>query len=326
MSRLWAGIDLGGTSIKAGIANEAGELLIQDSIPTESHAGPRTVLDRCAALIERLRSQLVATEEFGGLGMGVPGLVDISNGTTRFLPNMPTHWRDVPVATVLRERLGCPVHLLNDVRTATLGELRFGHGRDRNGITLAFIAIGTGVGGGIVVDGRLRLGPFGAAGEVGHQTIIPDGPRCGCGNRGCLEALASGPAISADGIRLMQMGLAPELHRIVGGDSGKVTPREMHAAAEAGDEKILEVLKFAGGYIGIAAANIVTMVHPELIVLGGGVAGLGDVLVNTVRDVITQRVGMVPATSVQVERTLLGSQAGLWGAIALAQSPPTVPA
>ena len=145
-----------------------------------------------------------------GLGMGTPGLVDVATGTTRFLPNMPTQWRDVPVAAILGERLGCPVRLLNDVRTALLGELRFGHGKDHPRMTMAFFAIGTGVGGAVAIDGQLRLGPLGAAGELGHQTIITDGPRCGCGNRGCLEALASGPAITAEGVRLMLAGLAPD--------------------------------------------------------------------------------------------------------------------
>ena len=127
--------------------------------------------------------------------MGVPGLVEIDTGITKFLPNFPGHWRDVEVARILSARIGCHVQLLNDVRTATLGELTFGHGRGVN--TMAFFSLGTGVGGGIVVDGKLRLGPLGAAGELGHMTILPDGPPCGCGSRGCLETLVGAPAIAA---------------------------------------------------------------------------------------------------------------------------------
>lgn len=320
MTRLLAGVDLGGTTIKAAVANQTGEILASGTIPTESHAGPQAVIERIGNLCGRLKSQVEDAGNFSALGLGVPGLVDVATGTTRFLPNLPTQWRDIPVAAMLTERLGCPVRILNDVRTATLGELRFGHGKDRPRVTLAFFSIGTGIGGGVVIEGRLRLGSLGAAGELGHQTILPDGPRCGCGNRGCLEALASGPAITAEGVRLMLTGLAPQLHAIVGGHVDRITPREMLAAAEAGDERIRDSLERAGCYLGIAVANVVTILHPDLIVFGGGVAESGDILLDKARQTIRERVGMFPTDGVQIERSLLGDQAGLLGAIALAQN------
>lgn len=325
MSELLAGIDLGGTSIKAAIADVAGNVLIRESIPTESHAGPDTVIQRIAELVLRLQHQAEngGSSRLAGVGLGVPGLVDVKTGTTRFLPNLPTQWRDVPVADSLRAALGCPVRVLNDVRMATLGELRFGFGRERPKVTLAFFAIGTGIGGGVVIDGRLRLGEFGAAGELGHQIIVDNGPRCGCGNHGCLEALASGPAIAAEGVRLMNMGLAPRLREMVDGRADRVSPREMREAAEAGDEAVAESLERAARLIGIAAANIVTVLHPELIVLGGGVSRLGDVLLQPVRDVIKSRVKMLPTENVEVKCSQLGDQAGLMGAIALAQRSPS---
>ena len=321
MSGLLAGVDLGGTSIKVGLANEAGEILARGSIPTESYAGPLDVIERIAHFVSRL------AEEAGpgpllGLGMGTPGLVDVATGTTRFLPNMPTQWRDVPVAAILGERLGCPVRLLNDVRTALLGELRFGHGKDHPRMTMAFFAIGTGVGGAVAIDGQLRLGPLGAAGELGHQTIITDGPRCGCGNRGCLEALASGPAITAEGVRLMLAGLAPQLHQYVEGNIERVSPRAMLVAAEAGDHRVREALIRACQYLGIAAANVVTILHPEMIVFGGGVSELGEILLNEVRSAIRERVGMFPTDGVRVEHSLVGENAGILGAIALARTSP----
>jgi glucokinase len=252
------------------------------------------------------------------VGMGAPGLVDLERGVTKFLPNLPTQWRDVPVADILSKRLGCPVRLLNDVRAATLAELRFGHGRDLPGATLAFFSLGTGVGGGVAIDGKLRLGPFGAAGELGHQTILPDGARCGCGNHGCLETLASGPAIAAEGTRLVQMGLAPRLREIASGNAGQVTPQEMLAAANAGDELVREALVRAAEYVGIAAANVVTMLHPDFVILGGGVAEIGELLTGTVRRVIAERVGMFPPTDVRVEQSKLSDKAGVLGALALA--------
>lgn len=317
MTSLYAGVDLGGTSIKAAVGENSGRILVQDSIPTDSHEGPAAVIDRIAAVVEQLTASCDGTLK--GIGVGVPGLVDIRAGVTKFLPNLTTQWRDVPLAKTLAERLGAPVRLLNDVRAATLGELRFGHGRDRPGVTMAFFAVGTGIGGGIVVDGKLRLGPLGAAGELGHQTIEPEGPLCGCGNRGCLEALASGPAIAAEGVRLMRVGLSPNLHEAVAGDANRITPREMLLAAEAGDDAVREALRRAGDRLGIAAANVVTILHPDLIVIGGGVADLGEILLEPIRRALRERVGMFPATDVGVERSALGERAGILGCLALAR-------
>ncbi|MBM3890226.1 MAG: ROK family protein, partial [Verrucomicrobia bacterium] len=238
MTKVYAGVDLGGTMLKAVLGTAEGKILCENSIPTQSHLGPNGVLDRMAALVNDLAAN--AKQKPAALGMGVPGLVDLKAGVTKFLPNLPTQWRDVKVREILSPKVGCPVYLLNDVRTATLGELTYGHGRTAN--TMAFFALGTGIGGGVVVDGKLRLGPLGAAGELGHLTILPDGPRCGCGNRGCVEALASAPAIAAEGVRLMLSGQAPKLHEIAGGDAGKVTTKTMAEAAAKGDEKVAEAI------------------------------------------------------------------------------------
>src|SRR5258708_2552667 len=211
MSELFASVDLGGTKIAAAIAAAGGEIIAEGRVPTNSHEGPDGVLPRIAALVADLSTR--AGVRPVALGMGVPGLVDVVTGITRFLPNLPTQWRGVPVGETLAKALACPVFLLNDARMAALGEFTFG--RCKSADTMIFLTIGTGIGGGIVVDGKLRLGPLGAAGEIGHQTIQRDGPLCGCGNRGCLEALASGPALVGEGVRLMQSGLAPVLFEMV---------------------------------------------------------------------------------------------------------------
>lgn len=314
MTQLYAGIDLGGTTIGGVLADATGRIVHEASIDTQSYSGPPAVLERIAGLVEQLAAAAGARPQ--AVGIGCPGLVDVQRGITRFFPNLPTQWRDVPVAEVLSPKLGCPISLLNDVRTATLGELVFGHGR--NVQTMAFFSLGTGVGGGLVIDGKLRLGPLGAAGELGHQTILPNGPLCGCGNRGCLEALASGPAIAAEGVRLMLAGQAPKLFEIAGGDPAQVTPRTIAEAAGQGDQGAQEAISRAAEWLGIGAANIVTCLHPQLIVLGGGVAELGDLLLVPVRQIIRQRVGMFPPDDVRVERSLLGSSAGSLGAVALA--------
>jgi glucokinase len=310
------GIDLGGTSIKIAIANSDGAILHQGSTPTLAHEGPDAVLDRIVEHVEAAKAK-VGVHDVSGIGVGVPGLVDVAAGVTKFLPNFPTQWRDVPVVDTLYSRLKCPVRILNDARTATLGELRFGRGKGIPNLTMAFFSIGTGVGGGVVVDGKLRLGPLGSAGELGHQTIAPDGPLCGCGNRGCLETLASGPAIAAEGVRLMNMGMAPRLHEIVEGNADRVTAKEMMVAAGE-DDAISDAIRRAAAFVGIAVANVVTVLHPDLIVLGGGVANLGAILSDTVREGISHRVGMFPTDQIQVECSGLGDRAGVMGAIALA--------
>ena len=314
MVGIYASVDLGGTNVKCAFGDETGRIICSDSIPTQSHEGPRAVLDRIAGLVNALSKKTGSPP--AALGMGCPGLVDVKNGVTRFFPNLPTKWRDIPVREILSPQVRCPVYLLNDVRTATLGELTFGHGRTVG--TMAFFALGTGIGGGVAIDGKLRLGPLGAAGELGHQTILPDGPRCGCGNRGCLETLASGPAITAEGIRLMQTGLAPKLFELCQGDASQVTTKTMVEAAYTGDELVREAIIRAAEYLGIGIVNVVVTLHPDLIVLGGGVALIGDLLFDTARQTIRERIGMFPTNGVEVKPSQLGESAGTLGGIALA--------
>ncbi|HKW96664.1 MAG TPA: ROK family protein [Bryobacteraceae bacterium] len=310
---MYAGVDLGGTTIACAVASDGGEIVRERSVPTQSNDGPQKVLARISELV----SELAAGEgKLLALGMGVPGLLDIRRGRALFLPNFPTQWRDIAVAAELARPLGCPVHLLNDARLATLGELTFGHGRTADSMVL--FTLGTGVGGGVVIDRKLRLGALGAAGEIGHQTVVPDGLRCGCGNRGCLETVASGPALAAEGVRLMRSGLAPRLHELVGGEASAVGPKEMAAAAAAGDNNVREAIVRAARYLGIGASNLVTALHPQMIVLAGGVAAIGDLLIETVRAGIRERVRMFPPDDVRVERSMLGDQAGVLGGIALA--------
>jgi glucokinase len=311
---LYVGVDLGGTTISCGLARGDGQIVGQRQIATQSHEGPQAVLSRVAAVVEDLIAEV--GQRPVGLGMGCPGLVDVEQGIVRFLPNLPTQWRDIPAASILSDKLGCDVRLLNDVRTATLGELRYGHGKSNR--TMVFFSLGTGIGGGVAIDGRLRLGPLGAAGELGHQTIVPDGPLCGCGNYGCLEVLASGPAMVGECVRLMKTGMAPHLYRRVDGDAGRITPKELAAAAADGDKAVCDAIARAANYLGIGVANVVTILHPDLVVLGGGVAEMGEILLQRVRDTIRTRVRMFPTDDVRVERSMLGDKAGLLGAVALA--------
>jgi glucokinase len=312
VARIVASIDLGGTNTACALASGDGAILVERTIPTLPHQCPDAILSRIASTLEGMAAEI--GERPDTIGMGVPGLADRANGRTLFLPNLATQWRGVEVSQFLGTRIGCPVYLLNDVRIATLGEMTFGSTCKAG--TMVFISIGTGIGGGIVVDGKLRLGTLGAAGELGHQTIVPDGPLCVCGNHGCLEALASGLAITAEGVRLL--GIAPKLYEMTGGRVEEITPKSMAAAAAAGDEAIREVIVRAATYIGIGAANMVTALHPNSVVLGGGVAATGALLLDTVRTTVRQRVRMFPVDEVSIENSVLGDKAGLYGGIALA--------
>ena len=314
MTSLFASVDFGGTNLHAALARRDGSVVCEERQPTASHEGPERVLVRIAALLESLITHADARPE--AVGVGIPGLVDVAQGVTKFLPNLPTQWCDVPVRARLEQLLGCPVHLLNDARTATLGELVFGHGRTAR--TMVYFGLGTGVGGGVVIDGRLRLGPLGAAGELGHQTILPEGPLCGCGNRGCLETLVSGPAITAEGVRLMLSGNAPRLHELCAGRPDNVSPATMTAAARAGEASVRDAFTRAGRWLGIGVANVVTVLHPDLVVIGGGVSEAGDLLFEPVRATVRERVGMFPIDGMRIERSALGDRAGLLGGIALA--------
>ena len=314
MTEYYGAIDLGGTTVSCGLATASAEFAAETRFATLAGEGPEAVLARIAGRLRELCEKLQTTPR--ALGMGIPGLVDVARGITRFLPNLATQWRDVQVADFLSREFRCPVYLLNDARLATLGEMHYGaEAGTRN---LVFLTIGTGIGGGVVIDGRLRLGPLGAAGEVGHQTVIAHGPASGCGNCGCLEAVASGSALTGEGVRLLRSGLAPHLLELAGGEASGVNPLRMAEAARLGDTAVAQAIKRAAEYLGIGVANLVTILHPEVVVLGGGVSGMGELLLGPVRRAILQRVRMFPADNVRVERSTLGERAGLFDGIALA--------
>ncbi|HUT23317.1 MAG TPA: ROK family protein [Sumerlaeia bacterium] len=312
----YLGVDLGGTRIKAAVAGGDGRIAAEERAPTESQEGPDSVIARIAALA-RLTGEKAGVE-VESMGIGLPGTLDIPNGVTLYMPNFPTHWQNVPVRDKLEKLLDWPVYLLNDVRTATLGELDFGCGKSAP--TLIFMALGTGVGGGVVIDGRLRLGKLGSAGELGHIVVQPyGGLPCGCGGQGCLETVASGPALCGEGVRLLLSGLAPKLFDIVEGNPAGVTAETMGEAARAGDQRVLMAIERMGHFLGLAVTDLVVAIHPELVVIGGGVAGLGDMLFNAIRKTLRKKVGIFSTDDIRIEPSALGDRAGVLGAVALAK-------
>ena len=307
------GVDLGGTNIKAGIVDlKAGKLITMRTTPTLARDGHEAVMQRIADLIDELiLSSGLSRQNFGGIGIGVPGVLDLEKGLVLFLPNLPGTWPRVPLASFIQDKIGLSVRLLNDARAITLGEWKFGAGRGVD--TLACFAIGTGIGGGLVINGALHLGIGGTAGELGHQTIDFNGPLCGCGNRGCLEAYASGPAIAAMGIKAVIQGQTTAIGTLVDHDLNRITAQVVSQAASQGDRVAIDIYAQAGEYIGIAAANVLAAIGPRKIVIAGGVAAAGELLLAPIRSTIQQRVFVMPCDQVEILQAELGSNAGVMG-------------
>jgi glucokinase len=249
--------------------------------------------------------------QIGGVGIGVPGEMDMERGVTKFLPNLPGNWPQVALAETITSLTGFRVQLLNDVRAITYGEWQFGAGQ---GVTsMACFAIGTGIGGGLVINNQLVLGIGGTAGELGHITVDDNGPLCGCGNHGCVEAYASGPAIAALGLKAVTQGLTTRIGEMAGYDLNKITPELIAHAAQEGDTLAQQIYQQAGHYLGIAVANVLVTVGPRKVVIGGGVARAGDLLLDPIRQTIRERVRMMPVDQVQVVPASLGVNAGIMG-------------
>jgi glucokinase len=318
--RYYIGCDLGGTNLRAGLVDtETGQVLILKSVPTLAREGHEAVIRRMAELAGQLLVEYdCSPADVGGIGVGVPAVLDLEKGLVLLMPNLPGAWTNVALRDAIRERTGIPTELLNDARAITLGEWAFGAGKGSN--SMACFAIGTGVGGGLVINGRLHLGSGGTAGELGHQTIDFNGPRCGCGNYGCLETYASGPAIAAAGMKAVAQGLTTIIGALVDYDLNKITPESIYQAARQGDKIALDIFDQAGFALGVAIGNIMVSVSPERVVLCGGVARAADLLIPCIQRTVQGRVTVVPVQQTQFLRGRLGDQAGVLGVAAWVKS------
>jgi glucokinase len=290
-ARVHLGLDLGGTNIKWVVAAHDGDwrTLDRGEAPTHADAGPDAVIARLASLGR------AATDRYAGVGsagIGVPGPYDPRAGTVRDLTNFPGDWAGRPLASIVGDALGMPAHLINDARAFGLAELRLGAGRGAS--SMVGITLGTGLGGVIAIDGRIHQGHDGSAGELGHQTIVPDGPPCNCGNRGCLEAF-----VRADRIATM---------------CGAPSADEAATRARAGDAAAMAGMAEVGRYLGIGLANVITIVTPDRVVIGGGGAAAFDLLIGPIARELARRVRMTSLDQVRVVPAELGVWAGAIGA------------
>ncbi|MEI7743247.1 MAG: ROK family protein [Chloroflexota bacterium] len=290
------GLDLGGTNLKwCVVEHDAGgwTTVERDSVPTrvvpDAAAVPASVTAQLA------EAALAAVDRCGpvaSIGIGIPGLFDPATGRTRFLVNVPGPWDGHPVAGPVEASAGVPTFLVNDARAFGLAELRLGAGRGAS--SMVGLTLGTGVGGVIAIDGHVHQGHDGTAGEIGHQTIDPDGPWCGCGNRGCLEAYCRADQLAAA--------------------CGTGTAEEAVRAAQAGDARALAGIADVGRYLGIGISNMITVISPDRVVIGGGVAAAGELLFAPIRSEIARRVRTTAPEQVQLVAAELGIWAGSIGA------------
>ncbi len=309
------GVDLGGTTFSIGIVTPEGKLIAEQSYDTpRSGAEPLALFAAAAAVGGVLEQAAVKPEQVLGIGMGIPGPVDPDLGIIRQAPNL--HELDgVNAREVMAQETGLPVHIGNDAFCATLAELRWGAGREVE--NLVMFTLGTGVGGGIALDNRVRRGPRQIMGEVGHIIVEPGGRRCGCGNHGCLEAMVGRDGMVDLAVRLLEQGRCSVLAERVGARHEKLSPRVIAEAAQEGDEVALAVMERVGHYLGIALCNCIVLADPDLIVLGGGIAAAGEVLFEPIRRTVRHR-SMISGFDVgRIVPAELGNDAGMLGAAAL---------
>ncbi len=305
------GVDLGGTHVSSGVVDEEGRLLYRDFRDIDRRQESSEIL--FDEVIPSVRTAILKSgvdpAEVKAVGIGLPGNLDSERGICHFSPNLK--WREVEVRKPLQEKLELPVYILNDVRTATLGEFYFGAGRGLSNFVC--VALGTGIGGGIIAAGQLLLGGSESAGEVGHITIEPEGPLCGCGNRGCLEALAAGPAIARRAKEALNQGRKSLLSKMT-----ELTAREVADAALKGDELAIEIWRETGRILGIGLSSVITVVNPQRIAIGGRIAQVGEILLEPIREEVRRRARLVPENFTEIVAAELGENAGLIGAGALA--------
>ena len=309
-------IDLGGTKIITAIVSPDGQVIAKERCLTLADECPQSVINRLLSAIDNiLNLSSLSPSQLNSISIAAAGAIDVKRGLVTSSPHLPG-WHDVSLRDIVKEKYKVDTFLLNDASAAALGEYRFGVGRGVKNLVL--LTVGTGIGGGIIINGRLYQGVSGGAGEIGHMTIDVNGSEDVCGNIGCLEMLVSGTALAQEARRRINQGEKTSLVEITGGKVEDVTAEEIGIAAEKGDSLALEVITEAGTYLGAGLVNIVNIFNPEMIVIGGGVANLGDRLFDPARRVVQERAFRVSAQAVRIVPTQLGEEAGVLGAAVFA--------
>lgn len=307
------GVDLGGTRVRAVLSTGAGQILARAEMPTQADQGLEHVLSNIKLTI----NQVLGLADFSnlvGMGVGAPGPLNPFTGVVFSPPNLPG-WSNVPLTAILEKEFRLPVYLGNDANLAALGEYTFGAGKDYR--YLVYMTVSTGVGGGVIEDGRILQGARGAAAELGHMTIDYNGPRCNCGNIGCLEILTAGPSIRRRTIELLETGVPSKLVDMVGGNLQGITPELIAEAARQGDAAAVRIIKETAFFLGVGVTNVLHLYNPEIVVIGGGVSKMGDMIFEPLIEVVRERAMHAFWENVPIVQTELGGDIGLYGSIAL---------
>lgn len=295
----YLGLDFGGTKLAAGLADDRGRLIAFERCPTDPAAGPDGAIDAMRRLV---LSFPATSPEPVAVGISFGGPVDVDCRRT-ILSHHGPGWEDFPLVERVADVWKCPVVMDNDANAAALGEFRFGAGWGFRNVL--YVTVSTGIGAGVVLDGKLYRGSRGLSGEVGHTIVLPDGPPCPCGKRGCVEAVASGPSIAR--AYAENAGLAP----------GSATAEEVFRRADRGDEIARDVLRQAIRLLGIGLANAINLLDPDVVVIGGGVSRAGDALFSPLREAVRSNSAPSPPGAVPIVPAMLGDAVGVLGAVAL---------
>ena len=327
MTAFAIGVDLGGTNLRIAAVDESGRLLEKMTLGTEVTKGRDHVIDEMTAAIREVTRKF-SSDKLLGIGIGVPGIIDMETGMLRESPNLPG-WHDYPVRDEIEKRLGARVILENDANSAALGETWLGAARDHD--DMCMLTLGTGVGGGIVLDGRVWHGFKGMAGELGHITVEPNGPACGCGSRGCVEQFASATAVVRMAKEAIASGQAPELARAQTGNP-EFGSKVVYQMAVQGDRPAQEIYRKVGWALGIVVADLVNIFNLPMYVIGGGVSSAWEAFAPTMLEEVAARSFVYAATTPDshgppdrkrtiITRALLSGDAGLYGAARLPMLP-----
>ena len=302
------GVDLGGTKIYTALVDLEGNIIKEKAVETLAFEGENAVMGR---IIDTINYVIDGTEKnlIKSIGIGSPGPLDVKNGVIIENSNLP--FKNFEIVKTIREAYDLPTYLDNDANVATLGEFMFGAGKGTE--NMVFITASTGIGGGAVINGKLFRGTTGNALEIGHTIVANEGPRCGCGNIGCAEALGSGTAIGKRAKEAVATNVETSLKNYE-----NVTSKEVFKEAANGDRVAKNILETSLNYLGIAVANTITNFDPEKVVIGGGVINGGSIVLDTIRRVVGERALKTFADSCTVEKAVLGGKAGVLGAAALA--------
>lgn len=312
VSRYYIGIDLGATTVKTGCVSSEGKILLETKVSTEAHQGPQVVVQKIMKTVEEMYNRF-GKASIEGIGIGAPGIVH--NGIVKAPPNI-SEWDEVNLQSKIANLTGIKTIVENDANAAALAEAKFGAGKGKN--NFLFVIWGTGVGGGIILDGKIYHGPNGGAGEIGHTSIDFNGPQCNCGNKGCIEAYIGQRYLSQRTREMLKLpGVVSSIETLVEGNLDRIEPHVIAVAAEQGDAAAKEILTEAGTLLGYALTSIVNIMDLEIVIIGGGISASPRFVYDAITQTIQTRVLKPHRQHIQVLRAELGNAAGIIGAASL---------